>query len=220
MAAQESVEDVDDLALTDRDLVSLYLHYPEMYCAIDGDDDGDDATEGQDGGSDVFSPPASCSLTDSTAQTTPVRSEWEEDIPEEFEEYYALWQLFRTVDLPPHTITYYASLGRRMLRIGWLMFSFGGYSCNRSSSSEVLEHCQVLIALFRFSCSKIDEEQSNLSYIKSLAPFNVTPRAKDLWTNYRQRLELMIKCVGIISIPACTHPSTDIPSSPAAKKGK
>ena len=191
-----SDDDIDEIALTDRDLVSLYMKYPEMSLAFDDELYQDHGNENTDGSSEIYSSPTSSSASKSTTQTTPLHPS-EPEPPQnpstDNEQYLVLLSLLQTADLPYHTHTYYATLGNRILRVGGLLFPTTGSTSGLDKVTEICDHCRILVSSLQFSTSKVDEQLATLQFVTSLAPFNVTPQPQDLWTNFRQMAELLIK---------------------------
>ena len=185
-------DDKDEIALIDRDLVSLYIKYPEMSLAFDDELYHDQGNGTTDSSSEIFSSPASSLVSKSTTRTTPLRPE-PQLISSNHEPYDVLLTSLQTADLPSNTHTYYASLGNRILQIGGLLYSAPGVSPTLKDITEIPEHCRTLSAAFQFSSGKVDEQLATLNYVTALAPFNVNPQPEDLWSNFRQMAELLIR---------------------------
>ena len=188
---------VDELVLTDRDLVSLYMKYPEMSLAFEDDDDDDQekeqSFEGVDNASAIFSSPTSSFQTISTAETTPPRFDPViAAFTTETDDYQAFLELLKKAELPSSTRTYFTSLVNRIRRISCLLFSPQETTSTTAMFTEVLDHCHILTDSLKPSCGKVEEQLANLIFVRSLAPFNVSPQASHAWTNYCQMAELLI----------------------------
>ena len=187
----------DELVLTDRDLISLYMKYPEMSSAFE---DYDDAVEEEkrifdatDNSSATSSSPTSSFQTISTAETTPPRFDPETTAAtREVDGHQTLLNLLKKAGFPPNTRNYLISVVGRILQIAGLLLPSQGTTTTAEMLQEVLDHCHVLIGYLKFSCNMVGEQLANLVFVKSLAPFNILPEAKYAWTNYCQIAELLI----------------------------
>ena len=189
----------DELDLTDRDLISLYMKYPEMSLAFDDEDDEDDeeekkqSFEAADTASTIFSSPASSFQTIATAETTPPRFDpGIPTVPTELDDYETFLDLVNKSKLPSNARTYFTSLANRIRQISGLLFSPQDNTTTAAVLTEVLDHCHVLTGSFKSSCDLAGEQVANLLFVRALAPFVVSPQAEHAWTNYCQMAKLLI----------------------------
>lgn len=204
----------DDLALTDRDLFSLYLRYPEMEQLDVNLDDGDYAEPllASISTSSPDSSPQSAQL-DSSPPTKPTYYESPASSPlgpsdsipfpdlaiaandgevEELSVHFDLTR--RSHEIPERETELFAEIKSAILSMGSILFTTTG---GVSTEPEILWHINSiadwLISVLRRAGIAVDMEIDDIQKILELAPFTIRPALKDLWTNYKQMAELIIE---------------------------
>jgi hypothetical protein len=182
--------DGDEIDLTDKELMSLFVQYPDM----PDEDDNESAAASEDFGEDADT----STWSDTTTHTTPLRNDavalpGSKPLPE-----FSVFMLrLNESSLPQHAIDYFRSLGHMILQIGWLLFPpSGNMSVTKENFREARDICGHMISLLESSGQRVKDQIDNVAYILALAPFTVQPAPEDLWTNYKQIAELIIEWVG------------------------
>ena len=177
----------DEIDLTNRDLVSLFLQYPDLA------DDDDESTAASDFGEDVDA----SILSNTTTHTTPLRND-----PVPFlgsrppPEFPAFIHRLNESNLPKKAVDYLNSLGHMVLQIGRLLFPpTGNLSVKKHDLQEARILCRHMVSLLESSCERVNDQIDNVGYILTLAPFTVQPAPEDLWANYKQMAALIIEWV-------------------------
>ena len=190
--------DSDEIDLTDRDLVSLFLQYPDM------PDDGDN---GSPAASDFGEDAGNSTLSDTTTRTTPLRND---PVPllgsRPLPEFPIFLQKLNESNLPQKAIDYFKALGHTILQIAELLFPLAGnVSVRKEDFQEAGDICCHMASLLESSCQRVNDQIDNVAYILTLAPFTVQAAPEDLWVNYKQMAELIIEWV----VPSCNDNGTD-----------
>jgi hypothetical protein len=178
----------DGIDLTDRELVPLFIQYPDM---PDMPDDGDESTPSSDFGEGADT----SALLDTTTHTTPLRND-PAALPRSslMPEFPAFMQRLNESNLPQKAFDYFKSLGHMILQVSRLLFPpTGSPSVTREGLQEASNICRTMISLLKSSCRRVNDQIDNVTYILTLAPFNVQPAPEDLWANYTQMAELIIE---------------------------
>ncbi|ERF74158.1 hypothetical protein EPUS_08897 [Endocarpon pusillum Z07020] len=205
----------DDLALTDRDLFSLYLRYPEME-QLDVNLEGGDYAEPLLASITASSPdssPQSAQLdssppSNSTYYESPASSPLgpSDSIPfpdlaiaandgevEELSVHFDLTR--RSHEIPERAAELFTEIKSAILSMGSILFTTTG---EVSTEPENLWHINSiadwLISVLSRAGIAVDMEIDDIQTILQLAPFTIRPALKDLWTNYKQMAELIIDC--------------------------
>jgi hypothetical protein len=181
--SQESFPDYDgdEIDLTNRELVSLFIQYPDM---PDMPDDDDESAAASDFGEDA-------------THTTPLRNDpvallGSRPLPE----FSVFTQRLDESNLPQKAIDYFKSLGHMILQIGRLLFPpTGNMSVPKEDLQEAGNLCGLMVSLLESSRQRVNDQIDNVAYILTLAPFTVQPAPEDLWANYKQMAELIIEWV-------------------------
>lgn len=204
----------DDLDLTDRDLFSLYLRYPDMQAS-------DQSSHGEE---DAESPlaPLTNSSPDSSPQSTqiyssplphPIRYESPTSSPlgppdivpfpaliiaanePEVDELTAQFDLgLRSHELSEETGEFLLEAKSNIVVMGSILFSStGGISDAPENIWRVRSTARWLTLSFKCACHVIGKEIRAAESILQFAPFTVRPASEDLWTNYKQMAELIIE---------------------------
>ena len=186
-----SDSDSDGIDLTNRELVSLFIQYPDMV-NLPGDDDSQSG-DSSDSEEDVDA----TTLSATTNHTTPLRNEPLTVLmvsPRPAAEYPAFLQRLNQSNLPKRAIDYFTALGQIILQIGQTLFPpTGNMSVNQDALEEVCNMSDHLVSLLESSCQRVNDQIDNIAYILTLAPFAVQPTPEDLWPNYKQMAELIVK---------------------------
>ncbi len=204
----------EELALTDRDLVSLYLRYPEM------EETDHDFQDEVDVGhplvpiitsSPESSPPStqfySSPLPNTTRYETPTSSPLgpPDSIAfpalaiaakeQEIEELTAQFDLIlKSDEIPKDTAELLAEMKSVIVLMGAILFSASGeVSANLENVRRVESAAHWLILSLKQARDVIEEEITAIESVLELAPFTVRPAAEDLWTNYKQMGEVIIE---------------------------
>ena len=179
--------DSDEIDLTNRDLVSLFLQYPDM------PDDDNESAAASDFGEDADT----STLSDTTTRTTPLRNDPVALLGSRaLSEFSAFTQRLNESNLPQKATDYFRSLGNMILQIGRLLFPpISNTSVTKQDLREASNLCRQMASLLESSCQRVTEQIDNVAYILTLAPFTVRPAPEDLWANYKQMAELIIEWV-------------------------
>ena len=204
----------DDLALTDRDLFSLYLRYPEMEQINVNLEDGD------------YAEPLLASITTSSPDSSPQSAQLDSSPPsnqtyyespassplgpsdsipfpdlaiaandEEVEELSVHFDLTRrSHEIPERTARLFAEIKSVILGMGSILFTTAGeVSTEPENLWRINSIADWLISLLRQAGIAVDMEIDDIQTILQLAPFTIRPALEDLWTNYKQMAELIIE---------------------------
>jgi hypothetical protein len=206
--------DHDEMSLTDPDLVSLYLKYPEMQ---QSDEDFQDAvcaessTDLLTNVSPDSSPPStqqySSPLHTLTRYESPISSPLgpSDTIPfpaltisaneQEVEELTTQFDLtLNSCDVPDDTAELLAEMMCIIVMMGSILFSASGeVSTDPENALRVKSAAKWLMMSLRQARDAVQEEIDIVGSILELAPFTVRPAPEDLWTNYKQMAELIIE---------------------------
>lgn len=187
----------DEIHLTNPELVSLYIQYPDMPDMSDGDDDDDDDDDKSAAASDFGEDIDATTLSDTTTRTTPLRQDAAALLgPRPVSEFSILVQRLNESNLPQKAIDYFRSIGTKILQIGRLLHPpTGNISVTKEDLGEARHICGGMISLLESSCQRVNDQIDNIAYILTLAPFTVRPAPEDLWSNYKQMAELIIEWV-------------------------
>jgi len=168
--------------------VPLFIQYPDMPDMPDGDDESTPASNfGED--ADIST------LSDRTTHTTPLRNDpvvllGSRQLPE----FPAFMQRLNESNLPQKALDHFKSLGYMILQVSRLLFPpTDNLSVSREDLQEASNICRAMVSLLKSSCQRVNDQINNVTYILTLAPFNVQPAPEDLWANYTQMAELIIK---------------------------
>jgi hypothetical protein len=180
--------DSDEIDLTNRELVSLFLQYPDM---SDDDDDDDDSATASNSGEEADS----TTLSDTTTRTTPLRNDPAAELGSRPLQVFSVFsQRLDESNLPQKAIDYFRSLGYIIVHIGRLLFPpTSNIAVTKQDLLEASNKCGQLFSLLESSCQRVNEQIENVAYILTLAPFTVRPAPEDLWANYKQMAELIIE---------------------------
>lgn len=206
--------DNDEMALTDRDLFSLYLRYPEM-------EQSDHNFQ-----EEVYAEPPLVSITTSSPESSPQSAQLyssplpnltryesptssplgpPDSIPfpaltiaaneEEVEELTAQFDLtLKSHEIPDDTAEVLAEIKSEILTMGTVLFSATGeVSTDLENIWRVMSSANWLISVLKHAGNAVDGELNDIESILQLAPFTVRPALEDLWTNYKQMAELIIE---------------------------
>ncbi len=204
----------NDLALTERDLFSLYLRYPEMDQSDHNLEDGDNAesTLASMTTSSPESSPQSALLNSSppsnaTNYESPASSPLgpSDSIPfpdlavaandGEVEELCVHFdRTWRSRGIPEDTAESFAEIKSVILGMGSVLFTATG---DVSTEPENIWHINSsagwLISVLEHVTVAVDMEIDAVQSILHCAPFTIRPALEDLWTNYKQMAELIIE---------------------------
>ena len=182
-------DDNDEIDLSTRELISLYIQHPNL---PDMSDDGDNqSAAASDFGEDIDA----TTLSGTTTRTTPLRHDATALLglrPQP--EFSVFVQRLSESNLPQKAIDYFRSIGNQILQIGQLLFPpSGNISVTKEDLREARHICGRMISLLESSCQRVNGQIDNIAYILTLAPFTVRPAPEDLWSNYKQMAELIIE---------------------------
>lgn len=215
MAENATLElDHDEMSLTDFNLVSLYLQYPDMQRADDAFLDGcseDPSSVALTASSPESSPPSahlsSSPLPNVTRYESPASSPLsppdiipfpaltilpnEQEVDELSTRFDAT---LNSYDIPQHTAEFLAEMKSVIATMGTLLF-FGGQDLTSDLERfrRVISAGNWLMMSLRQAQDIFQEEIDAIEAILELAPFTVRPAPKDLWVNYRQMAALIIQ---------------------------
>lgn len=57
----------------------------------------------------------------------------------------------------------------------------------------MVDHANAMYTQVRRSSEQVQEQINNIAYVKTLAPFEIHPTPIDIWCNYRQKMQLIVK---------------------------
>lgn len=184
----------DEIDLTLRELVSLFIQYPDMPDIFQEgrDRDGDNVSEAA---SDFREDADTSTSSDTTTRTTSLRNAPVALLDSKpLPEFSVFVQRLHESNLPQKAVDYFNSLGHTILQIGQLLFPpTGNMSVTNEDHQEAGNICGHMISLLESSCQRVKEQIDNVAYILTLAPFTVEPAPADLWANYKQMAELIIE---------------------------
>jgi hypothetical protein len=203
----------DEMALTDRELFSLYLRYPEME---QSDDSFHEVVDGETSSvlittSSPESSPQSAQLHSSPPTLTRYESPTSSPLgspdsipfptlttPTNEEEVEVLTSHFdlalRSHDIPQDTAKVLAEMKSVIVMMGLSLFTAtGAISTDFGSIWRVKSAVAWLISVLKPARKAIEQEIGGIESILQLAPFTVRPSLEDLWTNYKQMAELIIE---------------------------
>ncbi len=204
----------NDFALTDRDLFSLYLRYPEMEQTDHNLEDGDNA-ESLPASITTSSPessPQSAQLNSSPPSNAPYYESPassplgpSDSIPfpdlaiaanegevEELSVHFD--RTWRSREIPEHTAELFAEIKSVILSMGSILFTAtGDVSSEPENIWRINSSADWLIPILNRTRVAVDIEIDNIEKILLRAPFTVWPALEDLWTNYKQMAELIIE---------------------------
>ena len=186
---EPSPDDLAVLALTERELFSLYAQYPEI-------DFNPESPQKMAAFSEHFSSPASntgncdeftsVEASNSTRHTTPVKHDMFEADTDDGDEYTSFCSHLQRCDLPPQTTRYLKSIGSACTHLGCCIINE-----DVGEPAHITETVDSLLPQLQYSSSRIKEEIATIDYITELASFNIFPTDISLWSNYRQRAALV-----------------------------
>jgi hypothetical protein len=184
---EPSPSDLDALAMTERELFSLYARYPEITFESE-------CTERLPECVEHFSSPRSNTedvnddsfqASSSTRHTTPLRHDLSNSSNDE---YTAFNRQLRDCDLPQASVQYFNSLEVRFVQIGRYL-----NHDDAESPEFILQVSDLLVKQMRDSANSVNEQIHTISWVAELAPFNILPTDVALWSNYQQRASLVSK---------------------------
>jgi len=129
----------------------------------------------------------------STAHTTPLRPS--PGLVEE-PDFYTLPSFLRHVrysDLPNASRHLFAMLADHICEIGSLLTP--NSRVDEDSIATLIDHSHFILAHVQQSAKQVQDQIHNITYIKTLAPFEVHATSIDLWCNFRQMVQLIVKYV-------------------------
>lgn len=223
---------IDEMALTDRDLFSLYLKYPEMQHP-DHDFQVEDYADSPNVSNTASSPASSpqrvqvysSPLANLTRYETPTSSPLGPpdivpfpalaiaDNEQEIDGLTAQFDLtLKSDEIPNDTAEYLAEMKSVLVMMGAILFSASGeLSTNLDNVERVKSAANWLIVSLKQALDAVEEEITAIESVIELAPFTIRPAPEDLWTNYKQMAELIIQWVKFI-VPGRLPSKTDVDS--------
>lgn len=127
----------------------------------------------------------------STARTTPLRPS-----PRLAEEpdFYSIPSFLRHLqysDMPQASKHLFRTLADRIWEISSSLLSDS--HIHEDAIGALINHTNAILVQMQQSSEQIRDQIHNIAYIKTLAPFKVHPTSIDLWCNYRQMVQLIVK---------------------------
>lgn len=181
--------------LKDSDFVALCAHYldikfdlgsvaaggePEHFSSPSSDDTDRNRT-------------ASSNKTDSTVNTTPLRPHnFNIDIGADATVENFHRHLYHA-DLPAASKDTFLRLSNDISQMGAILLSNISNDHPNDVSAPGVHHGRGLQTRLHQFDEKVKEQLSNVKFIQSMAPFQVEPALEDLWCNYRQKTQLIVK---------------------------
>ncbi|KAI1613433.1 hypothetical protein EDD36DRAFT_465557 [Exophiala viscosa] len=190
----------ESIDLTETELFSLYARYPE----IQFESNQEVLNE-----KEQFSSPSSnntdhndtqfSTVSVSTAHTTPPKTNISSnhDSHSPFEDFL---ENIQKSDMPENSKAGFELIGTEIIELGSLLSAYGNSenSCGPNSCMILCQSCPLLVRLQHCNY-RVEEQISNMSFIKTLAPFRIVPSQQDLWCNYRQMAQLIAKYTALPS---------------------
>lgn len=127
----------------------------------------------------------------STAHTTPLRPNPRLVEEPDFSSLPTFLLHLQYSDMPHASKDLFAMLAGHVCEISSLLVP--NARVHEDSIGAVIDHSNAIIAQIQQSAKQIQDQIHNIAYIKSLAPFEVHPTSIDLWCNYRQMVQLIVK---------------------------
>ena len=207
--------DNDDMALTDRDLVSLYLRFPEMQQPDDDFHDGvyvesplvpitTSSPESSPPSARLYSSPVPNLTRDETPTSSPLDPP-PDSVPfptlavavneQEVDELIAGFDLIlRSEGIPENAAGLFAEIKSVIVMMNSILFSATGeISTSLQNIWRVKSAARWLVSLLTDARDAVEREINAAESILELAAFTVRPALEDLWTNYKQMAELTIQ---------------------------
>lgn len=206
--------DDEDMALTDPDLIALYLMYPEMQ------------QRGLEFSDEVYTGPPVLSITDSSPEysspstqvhSSPLPNLTDYDTPtssplgppdkgpfyalpiaadeQELDELTAQFDLsLKSNEIPDDATEVFAGMKSAIMTMKLLLFSAtGALTSDAENIRRVISVANRLKKSLMQAQVAVEREINTIESILQLAPFTVRPAPEDLWTNFRQMAELIIQ---------------------------
>lgn len=213
------LDDLPPLGFTERDLFTIFLKYsesdPKDETATDCQQQAsskdnerpatadahhspqEKATEG------VGSSPAShheqdydsSQMTCSTTHTTPLKHWMMRNEPHRPTPYINFVAGVSDCDLPSNTKDYFISLASQIVQIGGLLQGVQAHRDQEEVDDAILDEAGVLLPLLESSSKNCSDQVANIKWVEELAAFRLIPTDVALWSNYRQRVELVTRSV-------------------------
>lgn len=215
------LDDLPPLGFTERELFSIYLKYSEIDFDADAAEchaasvhskqeaqtaaPSNNSSPEQRVGKAVDSSPAShhdhdhdhdsSRLTDSTTHTTPLKHLMMRDERRSQTEYTQFMADLEVSDLPPDVVTYLKSLASQVVEIGGHLQHYQDQEDQEEAEDVIIEEAGQLMQLLESSTQNCSGQVANTEWVKELAVFTFTPTDVALWSNYRQRMDLVTRSV-------------------------
>lgn len=197
MTAETPEALVGIFALSEQNLFSLYIQYPDLNTFLDDDSSNDEETK------KGFSSPISnrgendendaSQISQSTTCTTPLRQGILTDSSDIAYDYHKFIQLIHKTDLPQPTREYFASSGYQFVSLSNKLRDLARKMIDPTEVNAMLEDSGKLVNRFQESKDRCSEQMNSISNLKTLIAFNVKPGDGKLWSTYRQRALLVMK---------------------------
>ncbi|KEF57438.1 uncharacterized protein A1O9_05355 [Exophiala aquamarina CBS 119918] len=129
----------------------------------------------------------------STAHTTPLRPSPHLVEEPDFSSLPSFLLHLQYSDMPHASKDLFAMLADHICEITSLLMP--NTRLHEDSIGTLIEHSNIIIAQVQQSARQVLGQIHNIAYIKTLAPFEVHPTTIDLWCNYRQMVQLIVKQV-------------------------
>lgn len=188
-----SEDHIDGIDQTNRELMSLFIQYQEMNDLLNDDAEQSAVYSDSDGEDDANS----TILSATTTHTTPLRNEpvvLTMATPVPLAAFPAFIQKLNQSNLPHKAVEYFTALSQIMLQVGQILFpSTSNTNLTEKDLEDVCTLSRYLVSLLASTCQRVNDQVDNMAYILALAPFTVNPAPQDLWSNYKQMSELIIK---------------------------
>lgn len=195
----------DDDAYRKRHLLPLYALYPDITFdtprklttperpGTSAESDSSPISTAAEEGQTSF-----CS--NSTAQTTPLRHQlFQSQNVTAHDTIESYLHLVRHADLPGPCLQYFANLAQSVdtVSTGFIPSTNGRHRINNAF---FLDLCETLLTEIKVPLDKTTEQITQINRLQSLVIFQATASDQCLWTVYRQRAELIVRCVWLQSL--------------------
>jgi hypothetical protein len=206
--------EIEDIALTDHDLFSLYLKYPEMHQSDGEIQDALDAEhpfailtttspQSSPQSTQLYSSPLAHRARYETPTSSPLGPPDIIPFPgltiaaneQEVEDLTTQFDLtLKSADIPEYTAELLMEMKSNIVVMATFLFSVSGeISGDLENVLRVQSAANWLISSFRQAQTAVEDEIDAVESILQLAPFTVRPAVEDLWANYKQMAELIIE---------------------------
>lgn len=183
--------------ISESELSSLYERYPEIKFEINeepliaGSHFSSPCSNGTDGDNTQLS-----EESESTACTSPFHRRSPISGSHDGHAMLDFLQDVQRANLPESCRNGFSNLTRLVDSLGRLFPSQTDQHFKLSrvlDNQEILVQSEALLEQLHQVNLNVEEQVNNIAFVRGLAPFTVNPSEQDLWTNYRQKVQLIVQ---------------------------